>query len=66
MDFYHNRWHLIGMDSNEFEANELRTLMLELSRGFETGALKVATDEAVPFARAVASYEKNCCSAGNA
>jgi NADPH:quinone reductase-like Zn-dependent oxidoreductase len=58
VDFYHNRSHLIGVDSNKFEASELRTLMLELNRGFETGALKVGSYEVVPFDRAIASYEK--------
>jgi NADPH:quinone reductase len=58
VEFYHNRAHLIGVDSNKFEPNELRMILAELNRGFEAGALQVSNFEAVPFDRAIASYEK--------
>jgi NADPH:quinone reductase len=58
VDFYHNRAHLIGVDSNKFEPSELRTMMAELNRGFEAGSLKPLDRQSVPFDRAIASYEE--------
>ena len=58
VDFYHNRAHLIGVDSNKFEPSEFRTIMAELNRGFEAGSLKVVDRQSVPFDRAIASYEE--------
>ena len=64
VDFYHNRAHLIGVDSNKFEANELRAIMAELNRGFEAGALKPPNGEPVPFDKAIASYERIAAQTG--
>jgi NADPH:quinone reductase-like Zn-dependent oxidoreductase len=58
VDFYHNRAHLIGVDSNKFDPSELRTIMAELNRGFEVGSLKPLNRQSVPFDRAIASYEE--------
>lgn len=48
----------MGVDSNKFEASELRTIMAELTRGFEAGALEPPHFESVPFDRAIASFKK--------
>lgn len=58
VEFYHNRAHLIGLDSYKFEASELKTIMAELNRAFEAGFLKAPKWEAVPFDHAISSYEK--------
>jgi NADPH:quinone reductase len=58
VDFYHNRAHLIGVDSNKFEPSELGTMMTELNRGFEVGTLRPFDRQSVPFDRAIASYEE--------
>lgn len=58
VDFYHNRAHLIGVDSNKFEPSELRMMMAELNRGFEAGSLKPLDRQSVPFDCAVTSYEE--------
>lgn len=58
VDFYHNRAHLVGVDSNKFAPLELHRMAMELNRGFESGALKVSTFEAVPFDQAISAYEK--------
>jgi len=57
VDFYHNRAHLIGVDSNKFRAAELQRIMNELNHGFDAGALKVSNFEAVPFENAISAYE---------
>jgi NADPH:quinone reductase-like Zn-dependent oxidoreductase len=64
VEFYHNRAHLIGVDSNKFEASELRMIMAELNRGFEAGALKASDGERVPFDRSIASYERIAAQTG--
>lgn len=64
VEFYHNAAHLIGVDSTRFEAGELRMMMAELNRGFETGSLKPPNLEPVPFDRAIASYEQVAAQAG--
>lgn len=64
VEFYHNRAHLIGVDSNKFEPSELRMILAELSRGFEAGSLKPPDLEAAPFDRAVESYEKVATQSG--
>lgn len=66
VEFYHKRAHLIGVDSNKFEASELRTIMAELNRGCEAGFLKTPSLEPAPFERAIASYEKIAAQAGAA
>ena len=58
VEFYHNRAHLIGVDSNKFEPAELSTIMIELNRGFESGKLQPPNIEAAPFEHAIAAYEK--------
>lgn len=58
VEFYHNRSHLIGVDSAKFAWSELRTIMCELDRGFQTGALVPPELESVPFDRAIEAYAK--------
>lgn len=64
VEFYHNRAHLIGVDSAKFEASELRMMMAELNRGFEAGVLNPPDGERVPFDRAIASYGKVAAQSG--
>ena len=58
VEFYHNRSHLMGIDSNKFEPAELATIMAELNRGFEAGALQAPKLEPAQFDHAILSYEK--------
>lgn len=58
VEFYHNQLRLIGIDSNKFAPNELRTIMADLNRGFESGALHAPALEGVPFEFAIESYER--------
>jgi NADPH:quinone reductase-like Zn-dependent oxidoreductase len=57
VDFYHHELHLIGVDSMKLSPSEVGEIADELRRGFETGALRTPTLEAVPFSQAVAAYE---------
>ena len=56
--FYHNRSHLIGVDSNKFEPGELTRIMTELNRGFEAATLQAPKVESVRFDHAILTYEK--------
>ena len=58
VDFYHNRAHLIGVDSNKFRPAEVERIMNELNCGFDSGALKISNFETVPFDRAISAYER--------
>lgn len=66
VDFYHNASRLIGVDSAQFEPNELRVIMTELNRGFEAGAFKIPALESSPFDTAVDSYNKVASRTGTA
>lgn len=58
VEFYQHRLRLIGVNSTSFTPNQLKMIMVELNRGFETGALQGPAVEGVPFERALESYEK--------
>jgi len=58
VDFYHNGTHLIGVDSARFEPSQIRTIMAELNRGFDAGALAPPKVQPVPFEQAIATYEQ--------
>ena len=56
-DFYHNRTHLIGVDSLGLTGLEIASIMDQLRPGFEAGALRPYEVTAWPLARAVEAYE---------
>ncbi len=64
VEFYHKRAHLIGVDSNKFEPDELRMIMADLNRGFEAGSLRAPDVQPVPFEHAIAAYEHVAAEAG--
>jgi NADPH:quinone reductase-like Zn-dependent oxidoreductase len=66
VEFYHNAARLIGVDSAQFEANELRTIMTELNSGFETRTFHIPTLQSNPFESAIESYGKVATQKGTA
>jgi NADPH:quinone reductase-like Zn-dependent oxidoreductase len=58
VDFYHNRSRLLGVDTQALTPQDVAAIAEDLRPGFESGALKVAEIDAVPFDRAVEAYEK--------
>jgi NADPH:quinone reductase-like Zn-dependent oxidoreductase len=58
IDFYHNYSRLLGVDSNGLTPRQVAEIADELSRGFETGALKPPPIEIVPFEKAVEAYTR--------
>ena len=66
VDFYHSAAHLIGVDSTNFEPNELKMIMNELNRGFESGALHTPALECNRLESAVEAYNKVANRTGNA
>jgi NADPH:quinone reductase-like Zn-dependent oxidoreductase len=56
-DFYHNKAHLIGVDSLGLTGPEIATIMNALRPGFEAGALRPFEVTTWPLARSVAAYE---------
>jgi NADPH2:quinone reductase len=56
-DFYHNKSHLIGVDSLKLTGPEIAAIMDQLRPGFEAGALRPFEVTAWPLARAVEAYE---------
>ena len=58
VDFYHNRSHLIGVDSVHFTPTEIGEIARALQPGFEWNALEPPAIETVPFEDAVKAYEK--------
>jgi NADPH:quinone reductase-like Zn-dependent oxidoreductase len=56
-DFYHNRTHLIGVDSLGLNGAEIAAIMDALRPGFEAGALRPFDVTTWPLARAVEAYE---------
>ena len=58
IDFYHNRLRLFGVDSQSLTVPDVAAIAEDLRPGFESGALKVAELDSVPFDRAVEAYEK--------
>jgi NADPH:quinone reductase-like Zn-dependent oxidoreductase len=57
VDFYHHELHLIGVDSMKLTPREVGEIADELRQGFESGALRTHSLEAVPFSQAVTAYE---------
>jgi NADPH:quinone reductase len=57
VDFYHNRSHLIGVDSVQFTPAQIGEMASALLPGFESNALKPPAIETVPFGNAVMAYE---------
>jgi NADPH:quinone reductase-like Zn-dependent oxidoreductase len=64
IDFYHNRSRLFGVDTQAMTAQDVAAIAEQLRPGFESGVLKVAEIDAVPFDRAVEAYEKVAQGAG--
>jgi NADPH:quinone reductase len=58
VDFYHNRAHLIGVDSQQFTPREVGEIARALVGGFESNALTPPPIEAVPFDEALKAYER--------
>ena len=56
-DFYHNKSHLIGVDSLGLTGPEIAAIMDQLRPGFEVGALRPFEVTTWPLARAVEAYE---------
>jgi len=56
-DFYHNRAHLLGVDSLGLDGSEIAAIMDQLRPGFEAGALRPFDVTAWPLARAVEAYD---------
>jgi NADPH:quinone reductase-like Zn-dependent oxidoreductase len=56
-DFYHNKSHLIGVDSLGLTGREIAAVMDQLRPGFEAGALRPFEVTAWPLARAIEAYE---------
>jgi NADPH2:quinone reductase len=63
IDFYHNRSRLFGVDSQALTAADVAAIAEQLRPGFESGVLKVAELDAVPFERGVEVYENIASSA---
>jgi NADPH:quinone reductase-like Zn-dependent oxidoreductase len=56
-DFYHNKTHLIGVDSLKLTGPEIAAIMDQLRPGFEAGALRPFEVTSWPLTRAVEAYE---------
>ena len=56
-DFYHNKTHLIGVDSLKLTGPEIASIMDALRPGFESRALRPFDVTTWPLARAVEAYE---------
>jgi NADPH:quinone reductase-like Zn-dependent oxidoreductase len=55
-DFYHNKLHLIGVDSLGLTGPEIASIMDQLRPGFEAGALKAFDVTTWPLEQAAAAY----------
>jgi NADPH:quinone reductase len=56
-DFYHNKTHLIGVDSLKLTGPEIASIMDQLRPGFEAGDLRPFEVTTWPLERAVEAYE---------
>jgi len=56
-DFYHNKSHLIGVDSLGLTGPEIAAIMDQLRPGFEAGALRPFAVTTWPLARGTEAYE---------
>ena len=57
LDFYHNRLHLMGVDTLKVDGPEIARMLDALKRGFESGQLKPFAVQTWPFDKAVEAYE---------
>jgi NADPH:quinone reductase-like Zn-dependent oxidoreductase len=57
VDFYHNKTHLIGVDSLKLTGLEIASVMNQLRPGFESGALRPFALKTWPLSSAVEAYE---------
>jgi NADPH:quinone reductase len=57
-DFYHNGSRLLGVDSYGLTSRQIAEIETELQPGFETGVLRPAPTETVPFEKAVHAYNQ--------
>ncbi len=57
IDFYHNRSHLIGIDTMKLTGPEIAKLMDQLGEGFQEGHLQAPAIKTWPLERAVEAYE---------
>ena len=55
-DFYHNRLHLIGVDSMAFTGPQIATIMNSLRAGFEARHLRPPSVQTWSLERAVDAY----------
>ncbi|HEY3739511.1 MAG TPA: zinc-binding alcohol dehydrogenase family protein [Bryobacteraceae bacterium] len=58
VDFYHNRLHLIGVDSYGLTLAQIAEIEDALRPGFEAGVLTLPPIEIVPFENAVDAYSR--------
>jgi NADPH:quinone reductase len=58
IDFYHNSSRLLGVDSFGLTPRQIAEIEDQLRPGFETGVLKLASIEIVPFEKAVDAYSR--------
>lgn len=56
IDFYHDRLHLIGVDSLKLDGPEIARIFAALRPGFEGGQLKPFPVQAWPFEKAMEAY----------
>ncbi|HXW15773.1 MAG TPA: zinc-binding alcohol dehydrogenase family protein [Terriglobia bacterium] len=57
-DFYHNQFHLIGVDTQKLTGPRIADLMNHLREGFQVGHLRTSELETNPFDKAVEAYTK--------
>jgi NADPH2:quinone reductase len=56
-DFYHNKTHLIGVDSLKLSGQEIASIMNQLRPGFEVGALRAFEVKTWGLDRAAEAYQ---------
>jgi NADPH:quinone reductase-like Zn-dependent oxidoreductase len=57
LDFYHNRLHLIGVDTLKLDGAEIAGILNALKPGFEGGQLKPFQVQTWPFGEAIEAYD---------
>jgi NADPH2:quinone reductase len=66
LDFYHNRSHLIGVDSLKRDGAEIARIFDALRPGFESGELKPYPVQTWPLDKAVEAYAAAAAKEGSA
>jgi NADPH:quinone reductase len=56
-DFYHNRSHMIGIDTVKLTGEQIAGIMAHLKAGFESGSLRPPAIEEHPFDQAMQVYQ---------